>query len=204
MHSVASPMQSSSGLAAARRSGWLYRIGHPESQTAHTTNAVRVASPAVSTTLPKSRPTPHQSTPLRPQVSLAHQKKGLNTTPRLATPFKPPSFVAAAPASSPVPARPNSASRRTLGSTRPSSSLARQSLQAEWCKYADKLPTSASKTKSAASGSSLQGTDLAKWNERRAAHLEEVRNRPEPEIVPVNQKRRDGEPGDPCSWLFES
>lgn len=144
------------------------------------------------------------STPLRGQLCGNLQRTALNATPRTTTPFKPPSFVTAGPASSPVPARPISAPRRTLGSTRPSSSLARQSLQAEWSKYADQVPKSTSKGRSSSDRATSYKESPAKRDERRAAHLERIKNQPEPEIVPVNQKRRDGEPGDPSSWLFES
>lgn len=203
-HATATPARQHTPLPAAAgpTSGWLYRIRSDDSQRASPAHNGPLGNPG-GPPLARAQPIGNQSTPLRPQAALLHQRKAQISTPKTTTPFKPPSFVLAGPASSPVEARPTSFQRRTLGSTRPSSSLARQSLQAEWSKYAEQLPTSARKPKFTPKRTLLHGESLAKQDERRAAHLEQVKTRPEPEIIPLNQERRDGEPGDPSSWLFD-
>lgn len=183
--------------------GWLYRTGKPVSSSTAAASSSRVAAPVTSVSA-KAMTCAQQATPVRTQATLCQQRHASRVTPKTTTPFKAPSFIAAGPASSPAPSRPVPAGRRTLGSTRPSSLLAERSLQAEWSKYADRLPTCAGKVKGTSNSSLRQGESSTERLERRAAHLEQVKNIPEPEIVSVNQKRRDGEPGDPSSWLFES
>lgn len=182
------------------RPGWIYRIQNNTAESPKATPSIIRGDLGNS---PQARFPSHQVTPMRPLNKNTATGSSLPTAPRTTTPFKAPSFLNTGPNSCPVPSRPSSVSRRTLGSTRPSSTLARQTLQAEWSKYADQLQTCASRPKATSSNTSSRFEKRpAQSEEERAAHLEKIRNQAEPEIVPVHQKRRLGEEGDPSSWLF--
>lgn len=199
-HMTASSAARNSTVPPGARPGWIYRIGN---DTAESPKAPPSTTRGNFGDSPQARSSSHQVTPMRPLNKNTATRFTLSTAPRTTTPFKAPSFLNTGPNSSPVASRPSSVPRRTLGSTRPSSTLARKTLQAEWSKYADQLPTCASKpTGSSSNASSRFEKRPAQSEEERAAHLEKIRNQAEPEIVPVHQKRRLGEEGDPSSWLF--
>ncbi|KAK9899090.1 hypothetical protein P389DRAFT_209107 [Cystobasidium minutum MCA 4210] len=187
------------------RPGWIYRISNAsaESPKALTTVTPSRQNPNTSTPL-LARQVSNQVMPMRPLHVNTSQRQSFTSAPRATTPFKPPSFVNAGSNSSPVSARPSSVPRRTLGSTRPSSMLARQTLQAEWAKYADALPNCAVKSKASYSHStsSRHNPKPPQSDEERAKHLERIRNQPEPEIIPVQQTKPPCEKDDPANWLF--
>jgi hypothetical protein len=81
--------------------------------------------------------------------------------------------------------------------------LARQTLQAEWAKYADLTPMSASKSRPCSNKTKIVVPTTRERDESRATRLAEIRKQDEPAFVQVDQQRRDGEAGDPIDWLFD-
>lgn len=206
-HNTASPAPARSALPPDARPGWLYRIGQSPAGSsakaaASTPRSATSASSVPPTNTTRASLAGPQRTPSRLSVGKSASPITVGSTSRTTTPFKPPSFVKSSNAGSPQPAAPSSVPRRTLGSTRPSSLLARQALQSEWSKYADQLPKITTKSTPYKNTSSRSFSSPAQTDEHRAANLEKFRKQAEPDIVPVNRNRRDGEEGDPSSWLF--
>ena len=117
-------------------------------------------------------------------------------TPKSTRPFKPPSSVG----SSVDPSTPSVLPRKSLGASRPVSLIARRSLQLDWVKFTE---TSQQATPPPHDVEKASKDSRQEKATRRTCMMRMLHQQNQPEIVPVNQKRRDGEEGDTSSWILD-
>ena len=164
--------------------------GSSERQTVTNTKRVMASRTFAATSVSTSNPSP---------MSLGRSAK-------VNTPFKPPGTVGTIATPNGV-VTPSSIPRRFLGTTRPSSKLAHDSLQLDWSKFSEankavNQPATLRSSVSTFTKKAVLESDVQR-EARRLATFEQLQQQASQAIVPVNAKRRDGEQGDTSNWMFD-